>query len=155
LHVAASKGRTDVVEYLCSSPVKNELVLAKDDTGWTALHYSSTRNIAQSLVESLAPERQKILILSVADDQYTALHVAANKSRTDVVEYLCGLHVKDDLVLAKDSTDMTAFHYSFNKRVAQSLVESFKPGRQRYFVYIIDIFKSTALHIAAKMVELM
>jgi len=150
LHVAASNGRTDVVEYLCSLPVKLELVLAKKDHGWTALHGSSNQKIAQSLVESLAPQKQIHFILSVTKNKATALHVAANKGRTDVVEYLCSLPGKDELVFAKDSFGCTALHHSFNQNIAQSLVKSIKPHKQRYFVYMVNHKKSTGLHIAAE-----
>jgi len=150
LHIAAGNGSTDVVEYLCSLPVKDELLFAKDIIGCTALHYSSNQKIAQSLVESVTAERQQDFILSGTDGQLTALHVAASNGRTDVVEYLCSLPVKDELLLVRNSTSETALHCSSNKKIAQLLVESLEPDRQRYFVYMINFFRSTALHIAAE-----
>jgi len=149
LHMAACKGRTDVVEYLCSLSLKEELVLAKSDTGRTALHYSPNQKIAQTLLESILPDKRRDFIFSVADSQLTALHVAAGNGRTDVVEYLCSLPVKDELLLAIDQDGCTALHYSSNQKIAQLLVESLKSKKQRYFVYMVNNNKSTALHMAA------
>jgi len=149
LHFAAKKGRTDVVEYLCSLPMKEELVFAKDTYDWTPLHYSVNKKIARIIVESTTPERQKDLILSVDKNKCTALHIAAGEGRTDVVEYLCSLPVNDDFLLARDSTGWTALYYSSTRKVAQSIIESLAPDKQRKILLSATENKVTALHVAA------
>jgi len=150
LHDAASQSQTDVVEYLCSLPVKDELVFAKDDTGCTALHSATKKRVAQLLVESIIPNKKRDFILSASTYyRHTALHLAVKLGRTDVVEYLCSLPVKDELLLAKNIQGWTALHYSKNEKVAKLLVESLKPEKRRYFLYMINTYYATALHVAA------
>jgi len=89
LHRAAEKEKTDVVEYLCSLSIADELILEKDADGWTALHYTKNREIAKLLVDSVLPENQNAFTLCADEDHCTALHIAAGISKTDIVEYFC------------------------------------------------------------------
>jgi len=148
-HLAAENGRTDVVEYLCSFSLADELILKKDDNGRTALHYAKNREIAKLLVESILPENQKAFILCVDEKQYTALHAAADSGRTDVVDYLCSLSLADDeLILKKDTDGQTALHYTKSREIAGLLVESVLQEHHQPFILSVNKNQHTALHLA-------
>lgn len=151
LHVAVTHGRVDVVEYLCNFfPKNNELILKKDCYGSTALHYAEDDEVARILVESVTPNKQRILVFSADDDDCTALHRAALFGRKNVVQYLCNLFtIKDELILKKYSVGGTALHCAENKEIAKLLVESLVQEKQRELLLSADEDHWTALHSAA------
>jgi len=151
LHEAAVGSRTDVVEYICrSSSAVDELILKKDADGGTALHYAKNREIARLLVNSVLRKNKKGLLLSVDDNQWTALHSAAESGETDVVEYLCSLSLPDDELILKDDADgWTALHYAYNRDIAKMLVDSVLPKNRNSFLLSVDKSQHTALHTAA------
>jgi len=151
LLAAAVCDRIDVVEYLCNlAPANDELILKSDVYGQTALHYAENREIAKLLVESVLPNNKTTFILSVDENQHTALHVAANKGRTDVVEYLCNLSpANDELILKRNFKGETALHYAENREIAKLLVESVLPNNYTIFILSVDENQFTALHTAA------
>jgi len=151
LHTAAEAGRTDVVEYLCSlSPTDDELIVKRGITGCTALHHAANTEVAKLLVESVLEENKKTFILSTDRNQCTALHFAAEKGTTDVVEYICSLPLAgDELILKKDAKGCTALHYAKNREVAKLLVESVLINNNKTFILSIAENYLTALHRAA------
>jgi len=150
LHEAAVASRTDVVEYICrSSSAVDELILKKDADGGTALHYAKNREIAKLLVNSVLRKNKKSLLLSVDDNQWTALHSAAESGETDVVEYLCSLSLADELILKDDANGWTALHYAYNREIAKMLVDSVLPKNKKSFLLSVDKCKRTGLHTAA------
>jgi len=124
LHIAARSGITDVVKYLCSLPITDdELKLKRDADGCTALHYAENREIAKLLVESVLPDNKSAFILSVDEKQFTALHLAAILTKTQVVEYLCSFsELSVPLVFGQDHFKNTAMHFATNKKIASYML---------------------------------
>lgn len=150
LHVAASCGKTDVVEYLCSlCSDEDELILMRDDCGKTALHDAENRNIVEILVNSVTPAKQKDFVLAVDETKGTALHCAVAEERNDVAEFLCRLSINNELALLQDGNGRTALHFAQSKDMARVLVESFKGKRKFDFLKTTDNFQWSVLHSAA------
>jgi len=151
LHKAAFTGSDDVVAYLCSLELTgDELIKKKDECGWTTLHSANNQETAKLLVESIRPERQKDFILSLDQDQCTALHRAVDNNNIGVVKYLCGLSsTSDDLLLKLNSNNWTALHYAQNREMAELLVQSVSAEKLKDFLLPTDADQFSALHKAA------
>jgi len=116
----------------------------------TALHSVDNVETARKLLESVDLCRQKEFILSVDENGYTALHLAADSGKTDVVEYLCSLFLEvDELILKKSADGWTALHCAQNREIAKLLVESIPLEHQKTFMMSVDQIQRTALHLAA------
>jgi len=150
LHSAAAETNDDVVEYICSVLPTNEGILIKDGDGRTALHYAQSRRAAESLVNSVEPNKQKEFVMMLDDYHWSALTSAAAIGNSNVVEYLCSFIKQDDFILNKDFKSKTALHYAKNKMIAQHLVESITPEKQKDFLTFVDEDHCTALHRAAE-----
>jgi len=150
LHVAARFGRTDVVEYLCTShPTKKELILKKSKHGSTALHCARNRDTAELLINSLTLDEQKDFILATGQNEGTALHVAVGIGLADVVQYLCTLSsIGDELILKKNGDGQTGLYFAKNRKMVDILVESISQEKKEEFILSIDKMQLTALHVA-------
>jgi len=115
--------------------------------GETPLHSVENREAAELLVQSISLENRWNFLLSVDENQRTALHRAAQLGKLDVVKYLCSLYPNnDELILNENKYRNTALHDALNREIAEVLMQSVTPERQRDLVFAIDTNQRTALH---------
>jgi len=157
LHKASDENRTNIVAYICGMGLPESFITKMDELGRTALHYAGSEAIAQLLLETVASGRRKDFLLMSDDDlendadMCTALHIAAEKSRMDVVKYLCTISLPDDeLLLKRDAYGQTALHYAGTREIAEMLF-NFVAGekRKKYLTAYHKERKHTVLHKAA------
>jgi len=152
LHIAANENKVDIVEYLCRQfSSDSEFFLKLDQHGYTALHYAHSWKVAELLIKSVAKKNQRKFILSAdGEEMCTALHAAVGRGSTGVVDYLCTSQpYVNELLQKKNVDEQTALHYARHKPIAQLLLESIRPDKQRDFLFDIDVEHNNPLHSAA------
>ena len=132
----------------------SDLILKVDEDGDTALHFASTKEVSQLLVETVDKLKTPDLLWSTSKDPYrnkfTPLDNAVNDDRVDVVEYLCSLG-KDNPSLLKGGCYLpsyTPLHEATSKKVAKVLIASVPEKNQLSFLLSKDEVHWTPLHRA-------
>jgi len=122
----------------------DELILKKNVCGETALHYAENRQIAKLLVESILPENKKTFILSVDKLQQTALHTAAMKEKTQVVECLCSFaELSVPLIFRQNHCNDTAMHHATNKEIVSCMLSSLQDAQIEELLSLINVEGNT------------
>ena len=87
-----------------------DLIAAKDNDGWTALHWAAMnghKDVVALLLDRMDPD----LIAAKDNDGWTALHCAAMNGHKDVVALLLD-RMDPDLIAATDNDGRTALHWA-------------------------------------------
>lgn len=137
LHIAASKGHTEVVCLLIPAGAHHSI---GDSNGWTALHHAAFYGHAEALRVMLAFGASLENILD--NVSRTVLHLAAGKDRVEAVHVLLAAGAQLEAV---DDLGMTALHASAFEGSAGAVRVLLAAGAQ---LEAVDTYGLTALHYA-------
>lgn len=116
----------------------------QDTNGWTVLHHASAMG-NRTIVEKLVKEREKnkLNINIFTNKRYHALHLAAMRNHSEIIEVLLTGEAKVDV---RDWDERTPLHHAAKKGAVQALNTLLE---HKASLNAIDIRKMNALHFAA------
>lgn len=153
LHTACGNRKTGVVACLLSLTDVDiqKLLFIKNDWGDTALHNTDYGEIAKLLINAVCSSRRQAFISRINKKRETALHVACEEGRYDVVEVILSEHHEPGwLLLQIDSERNTALHKAANVAISKTLTSAAASvGVVEQLLTSTNKIGQTCIHIAS------
>lgn len=121
LHSAAGRGDISVIKYLLGLDfVCDDLILARDKHGLTAMQWSETVEIMEAIVSRISQENFTKLLTEPSDYGHSPLHTACYRGKTDCVKYLLSYAVTHANLLDEvDEEGNTALHSAIKQGLTE------------------------------------
>ena len=143
VHYAVRYNSPKVLQLLANIPHIN--LAHQDINGNTPLLHAVMEN-KEPILRELLQYRDRVAINSQANDRYTALHVACEESRSDIVELLLAAGCDHDI---RNTYGSLPFHIACAKGNT-GIVRSLLPHKHKFDIYSQTNNGHTALYLAAR-----
>ena len=153
LHMACGNRKTGVAKYMLSLTDLDidKLLFVKNEWGNTALHNTDYGEIARLLLDAVSSNHYQRFIAEINNDNETALHVACEEGRNDVVEVILSKsgNISSLLLMQRDLDLNTPLHKAANFSISKTLTSvAASAGIINQLLTAVNKRNRNSLHIA-------